>query len=87
MTTAIKNNLVAVRQTRMAPPITVNPQRLSGQSVIATSRVPLTALLDHVNVAAFCADFDTITPEQVQAAIDYLKELAEDGTLGEGVNF
>lgn len=87
MTTAIKNQLVIVPETRVTPPITVNPQRLSGQAVIATSRVPLTALLDHINVAAFCDDFDTITPEQAQAAIDYLKELAEDGTLGAAVNF
>jgi uncharacterized protein (DUF433 family) len=87
MTTAIKNKLVTAQESHVIPPITVNPRRLSGQAVIATSRVPLTALLDHINVAAFCDDFDTITPEQAQAAIDYLKELAEDGTLGEAVNF
>ena len=68
-------------------PVTINPQRLSGQAVVAASRVPLTALLDHIDIQAFCEDFDTITPEQAQAAIDYLKELAEDGALGESVTY
>ena len=40
-----------------APPISINPERLSGQAVIGLSRVPVAALLDHLDVAAFCGIF------------------------------
>jgi uncharacterized protein (DUF433 family) len=78
---------MTLMQVQAASPVTVNPERLGGQAVVAASRVPLTALLDHIDIRAFCDDFDTITPEQAQAAIDYLKELAEDGALGDRVAY
>lgn len=68
-----------------APPISVNAERMSGQAVIGLSRVPVTALLDHIDMTAFLRDFPSVSPAQAQSAIEYLKELAEDGKLGEPV--
>ncbi|MBI1762111.1 MAG: DUF433 domain-containing protein [Acidobacteria bacterium] len=69
-----------------APPISINPERLSGQAVIGLSRVPVAALLDHLDVATFLRDFPSVSQTQVESAIEYLKELAEDGKLGERVD-
>lgn len=68
-----------------APPISVNVERMSGQAVIGLSRVPVTALLDHIDVTAFLRDFPSVSAAQTHSAIEYLKELAEDGKLGERV--
>jgi uncharacterized protein (DUF433 family) len=88
MSTATAEAILEKTQRRQnVPPITVNPRRMSGQSVIGIHRVSLAALLDHVDVQAFCAAYDTIDEEEAQAAIDYLKDLAEAGALGEGVNY
>ena len=69
------------------PAITINLERMSGQSVIGIHRVSVAALLDYVDVKAFVQDYDTISQEAAQAAIDSLKEMAEDGLLGEVVDF
>ena len=88
MSVATQPEPAATKRKRAAvPAVTVNPKRMSGQSVIGIHRVSLAALLDHIDVQAFCEAYDTINDKEAQAAIDYLKELAEDGKLGEGVNF
>ncbi len=69
------------------PPISVNPARLSGQSVIGTSRVPMGVLLDYVDREALRRDFPSLSAETLESAIQYLKELGEDGMLGEPVNY
>lgn len=85
MSAATKNQLSADAAT--SPAITVNPERVSGQSVIGISRIPVAAILDHVNRTTFQRDFPTIKPEELENAIEYLKELAEDGLLGERVTY
>ena len=50
------------RLAKQAPPITTNPERLSGAPVIGIERLPVTTLLDYLldgyTVERFCAQFD-----------------------------
>ena len=77
----------ATRRNRTTPPISVNPARMSGQSVIGTSRVPVGVLLDYVDREALRRDFPSLSAETLESAIQFLKELGEDGALGEPVNY
>lgn len=78
----------AATQTKpVTPPISVNPARLSGQSVIGTSRVPVGVLLDYIDREALRSDFPSISDDALESAIKFLKELGEDGALGERVNY
>lgn len=77
----------ATRRNRTPPPITVNPARISGQSVIGTSRVPVGVLLDYIDREALQRDFPSISAETLESAIRFLKELSEDGAFGEPVNY
>ncbi len=70
-----------------SPPISVNPERMSGQSVIGTSRVPMGVLLDYIDREALQRDFPSLNAETIESAIEYLKEMGEDGALGEPINF
>ncbi len=77
-----------LRQVQTAsPPISVNPERMSGQSVIGTSRVPMGVLLDYVDREALQNDFPSLSAEALESAIQYLKELGEDGALGVPTNY
>ena len=87
MSTATKNQLSVVTAEHPLPAITVNAERVSGQAVIGISRIPVSAILDHVNRTTFQRDFPVITPDELENAIEYLKEMAEDGLLGERVDF
>jgi uncharacterized protein (DUF433 family) len=75
------------RRNRTAPPISVNPARLSGRSVIGTSRVPVGVLLDYVDREALRRDFPSLSAEALESAIQCLKELGEEGALGERINY
>lgn len=76
-----------IRRKHTAPPISVNPARMSGQSVIGTSRVPVGVLLDYVDREALQRDFPSLSAEALESAIRFLKELGEEGALGEPVNY
>jgi uncharacterized protein (DUF433 family) len=60
---------------------------MSGQSVIGTSRVPVGVLLDYVDREALQRDFPSISDDTLESAIRYLKELGEEGALGEPINY
>jgi uncharacterized protein (DUF433 family) len=77
----------ATRHNRTTPPVSVNPARMSGQSVIGTSRVPVGVLLDYVDREALQRDFPSISDDTLESAIRYLKELGEEGALGEPINY
>ncbi len=78
---------LATRRNRTTPPISVNPARMSGQSVIGTSRVPVGVLLDYVDREALRRDFPSISAETLESAIRFMKELGEEGALGEPVDY
>lgn len=75
------------RRNHTTPPVSVNPARMSGQSVIATSRVPVGVLLDYVYREALRRDFSSLSADALESAIQFLKELGEEGALGEPVNY
>lgn len=75
------------RRNRTPPSISVNPARMSGQSVIGTSRVPVGVLLDYVDREALRRDFPSISADTLESAIQLLKEMSEDGALGEPINY
>lgn len=77
----------AARHNHTMPPISVNPARMSGQSVIGTSRVPVGVLLDYVDREALRRDFPSISADALESAIQFLKEMGEDGALGEPVDY
>ena len=88
MATATLTKKVTEQHRRVeVPAITNNPERMSGQSVIGIHRVSVAALLDYVDIKAFSNDYDTISEGESQAVIDLLKDMAEDGLLGETVAF
>ncbi len=77
----------AARHNRTTPPISINPARMSGQSVIGTSRVPVGVLLDYIDREALRRDFPSLSDDALENAIQYLKELGEEGALGEPINY
>ncbi|MGH9840858.1 MAG: DUF433 domain-containing protein [Blastocatellia bacterium] len=70
-----------------APPITSNPERMSGAPVIALSRVPVAAILDVIaeggNLDDFLRGFPSISRQEAIAALDRLKEALEEGAIAE----
>lgn len=79
------------RLAKTAPPITINPERMSGAPVIGLSRVPVATLLDYLatdhTLSDFLASFPGIERERAVAALDRIKEVLEEGGLGERVDY
>ncbi len=71
--------------------VTSNPARMSGAAVIGVSRVPVSALLDNFaeghDLDRFLQSFHSVTREECIAALDYLKELLDEGALAETVSY
>jgi uncharacterized protein (DUF433 family) len=84
-TLPVKENITLERGA--VPAITTNQERMGGQSVIGTHRIQIGVLLDYIDLAALQEDFPSLTTEEIEQAIQYLKELGEDGRLGEPVNY
>jgi uncharacterized protein (DUF433 family) len=65
------------------PPITTNPEKLGGTPTIAGTRLPVTALIDHLilgyDIDEFVAEFDGADRGDVQAVLLKIKEALEDG--------
>jgi len=76
---------------RDAPPITTNPERMGGTSVIGLSRVPVTSLIDYVmagdNLDQFLDDFPAVTREEALAALEKIKEALDEGWLATRVDY
>jgi uncharacterized protein (DUF433 family) len=77
------------RQTR--PPITTNPEKLGGTPTIAGTRLPVTALLDHLllgyDIDEFLEEFDGVDRSDVQAVLLKIKEALAAGWLAERVDY
>src|SRR5262245_30110811 len=73
------------------PPITTNPEKLGGTPTIAGTRLPVTALIDHLilgyDIDEFVAEFDGADRGDVQAVLLKIKEALENGLLAEPVNY
>jgi len=68
-----------------APPITTNPNRMSGAPVIGIQRMPVTTLLDYLmdgySIDEFVEQFPGTEREKVVAAIGKIREALDDGML------
>lgn len=73
------------------PPITTNPEKLGGTPTIAGTRLPVTALFDHLargyNLEQFLEEFDGITQAQLEAVLFKIKETLATGWLAERVDY
>jgi uncharacterized protein (DUF433 family) len=63
-------------------PINVDKEILSGTPVFAGTRVPISALLDNLEVGVtideFLENFPTVTREQVIRVLEYFKSTLDD---------
>jgi uncharacterized protein (DUF433 family) len=70
---------------KIAPPITTNPERLSGAPVIGIQRMTVTTLLDYLiegySVEQFLEAFPGTDHEKVIAALQKIRDGFEEGIL------
>ena len=70
---------------KTAPPITTNPNRMSGAAVIGIQRMPVTTLLDYLiegySVDQFLDAFPGTDREHVLAALQKIRDGFEEGVL------
>ncbi len=75
---------------KTAPPITTNPNRMSGAPVIGIERLPVSSLISHLiagyTVEEFIDAFDT-DREKVYAVLHKVKTALEDGWMAEPVDY
>lgn len=79
------------QMSKLAPPITINPERMGGTPVIGIHRLPVTALFDHLmggyTVDGFLDEFPGTDRNKVMAILQMVKEKLEDGWLAEKVDY
>jgi uncharacterized protein (DUF433 family) len=84
---------VARRQklAKHAPPITINPQRMSGLPVIGIQRLPVVSLIDHLmkgyTVDEFLDSFPGTDRDKVMAILQMIKDKLAEGWLAETVDY
>lgn len=70
---------------KTAPPITTNPDRMSGAPVIGIQRMPVTTLLDYLmdgySIDEFVEEFPGTEREKVIAALGKIREAFDEGVL------
>ncbi len=73
------------------PPITTNPEKLGGTPTIAGTRLPVTALIDHLllgyDIDEFIDEFDGVDRGDVQAVLLKIREALAEGWLAEPVDY
>ena len=84
-------NRISPRLYPERPPITTNPEKLGGTPTIAGTRLPVTALIDHLllgyDIDEFLDEFDGVGRGDAQAVLLKIKEALENGWLAERVNY
>ncbi len=82
---------LATRRHPDRPPITTNPDKLGGTPTIAGTRLPVTALIDHLllgyDIDEFIEEFDGADRGDVQAVLLKIKEALAGGWLAEAVDY
>jgi len=89
--TELAPSYLAPRPHPERPPITTNPAKLGGTPTIAGTRLPVTALIDHLllgyDIDGFLAEFDGVERGDVQVVLLKIKEALEQGWLAERVDY
>lgn len=75
---------------KTAPPITTNPNRMSGTPLIGIERLPVSSLIDHLiegyTVEEFIDAFDT-DREKVYVILEMIKAALENGWMAQPVDY
>lgn len=84
-------NKLSPRLHSQRPAITINSEKLSGAPTIAGTRLPVTALIDHLllgySIDEFVDEFDGVDRGDAQAVLLKIKEALEQGWLAEKVDY
>jgi len=88
---SVAQNRLSPRRHPQRPPITTNPEKLGGTPTIAGTRLPVTALIDHLllgyDIDEFVDEFDGADRGDAQAVLLKIKEALEEGWLAERVDY
>jgi uncharacterized protein (DUF433 family) len=75
---------------KTAPPITTNPQRMSGAPVIGTQRMPVVTMIDYLldgySLDQFIEEFD-VDPEKARRVLEKIRAALDEGWLAERVDY
>jgi uncharacterized protein (DUF433 family) len=73
-----------------APPITINPQRMSGTPVIGIQRMPVVQMIDYLldgySLDEFIEEFG-IDPVKARGALEKIRAALDEGWLAEPVDY
>lgn len=73
-----------------APPITINPQRMSGTPVIGIQRMPVVQMIDYLldgySLDEFIEEFE-IDPAKARGALEKIRAALNEGWLAERVDY
>lgn len=87
----VAQNRFSPRDHPQRPPITTNPEKLGGTPTIAGTRLPVTALIDHLllgyDIDEFVDEFDGVGRGEAQAVLLKIKEALDEGWLAERVDY
>ncbi|MGH9803174.1 MAG: DUF433 domain-containing protein [Blastocatellia bacterium] len=76
---------------KLAPPITINPERMGGTPVIGIHRLPVASLIDHLmsgyTVDEFLDSFPGTDRDKVIAVLQMVKDKLDEGWLAEEVDY
>ena len=83
------------KRMKTVPPISKNPERMSGTPVIGLSRVPVSTMLDHFaaghSLDEFLEQFPSVDREKAIAALDIskdaIKDAIDEGALAEALDY
>ena len=79
------------RMSPLAPPITINPERMGGTPVIGIHRIGVASLFDHLiegyTVDEFLDSFPGTDRDKVIAILEMVKEKLEEGWLAVKVDY
>ena len=73
-----------------APPITINPQRMSGAPVIGIQRMPVVQMIDYLldgySLNEFIDEFE-LDPAKARGALEKIRAALDEGWLAEPVDY
>ncbi|HMV51354.1 MAG TPA: DUF433 domain-containing protein [Blastocatellia bacterium] len=79
------------QMSKLAPPITINPERMGGTPVIGIHRLPVVSLIDYLmggyTVDEFLDEFPGTDRDKVMAILQIIKDKLEEGWLAVEVDY
>ena len=90
-TESLEEKLARLKElAKTAPPITINPQRMSGAPVIGIERMPVVTMMDYLldgySLDQFIEEFD-VNPAKARGALEKIRTALDEGWLAERVDY